>query len=224
MRGVFDEEVDQPREQHDAELTLGNGMLLLLFFGLVLVCGLCFGLGYSVGRRSVQPAAKQQPAEAAAASSPASSSAPKPSATAPAAAPQPAQKDPQPSSDAQPAPAVVVPIAAPAAATQTAKPASQPEVRPAPVAAQPSAPAASNAHPAPTPTASLTVQIAAVSHAEDADVLVGALRKRGYEVNARRESSDNLIHVRIGPFKTRDDANRWRTKLLNDGYNAIIQP
>jgi cell division septation protein DedD len=68
------------------------------------------------------------------------------------------------------------------------------------------------------------VQIAAVSHQEDADVLVGALRKRGYAVSARRDPVDSLIHVRIGPFNDRDEANRWRTKLLNDGYNAMIQP
>jgi cell division septation protein DedD len=70
----------------------------------------------------------------------------------------------------------------------------------------------------------LMVQIAAVAHAEDADMLVGALRKRGYTVTALREPADNLIHVRIGPFYSRDEANRWREKLLDDGYNAIIQP
>ena len=68
------------------------------------------------------------------------------------------------------------------------------------------------------------VQIAAVSHQEDADVLVGALRKRGYAVSARRDPADNLIHVRVGPFNDRDEATRWRMKLLNDGYNAMIQP
>ena len=68
------------------------------------------------------------------------------------------------------------------------------------------------------------VQIAAVSHQEDAEVLTGALRKRGYPVSARRDPADNLIHVRIGPFKTRDEASRWRLKLLDDGYNAMILP
>jgi cell division septation protein DedD len=67
------------------------------------------------------------------------------------------------------------------------------------------------------------VQIAAVSHPEDADVLVGALRKRGYAVTARRDLADSLIHVQIGPFTSRSDANEIRQKLLNDGYNAIIQ-
>jgi DedD protein len=68
------------------------------------------------------------------------------------------------------------------------------------------------------------VQVAAVSHPEDAGVLVNALRKRGYAVNAQRETSDGLIHVRIGPFATHDEANRMCTRLLNDGYNAIVQP
>jgi cell division septation protein DedD len=70
----------------------------------------------------------------------------------------------------------------------------------------------------------LMVQIAAVTNQEDADVLVGALRKRGYAVTTRRESTDGMIHVRIGPFSSRDEADKWRQKLLNDGYNAVVQP
>ena len=71
---------------------------------------------------------------------------------------------------------------------------------------------------------SLMVQIAAVSHPEDAGVLVNALRKHGYAVTARREPADGLIHVQIGPYSNRNDANAVRVKLLNDGYNAIVQP
>jgi cell division septation protein DedD len=67
------------------------------------------------------------------------------------------------------------------------------------------------------------VQIAAVSSPEDADVLMGALRRRGYAVAARRDA-DGMIHVRIGPFSSRDEAEKWKLKLLNDGYNAILQP
>jgi cell division septation protein DedD len=75
------------------------------------------------------------------------------------------------------------------------------------------------------PTAgALMVQIAAVSNQDDAEVLANALRKRGYPVTSHRDAADGMIHVRIGPFGTRDDANKWRMKLLNDGYNAIVQP
>jgi cell division septation protein DedD len=68
------------------------------------------------------------------------------------------------------------------------------------------------------------VQVAAISNVDDARVLVDALRKRGFTVNAVREPADNLIHVRIGPFATRSEANAMSQKLLNDGYNAIVLP
>ena len=68
------------------------------------------------------------------------------------------------------------------------------------------------------------VQIAAVSHPEDADVLVSALRKRGYAVSVHRDPVDALMHVQVGPFASHSDAAVMRQKLLNDGYNAIVQP
>jgi cell division septation protein DedD len=68
------------------------------------------------------------------------------------------------------------------------------------------------------------VQIAAVTHADDANVLVNALRKRGFDATAQRMPSDGLVHVRIGPFATHDEANRMCTRLLNGGYNAMVQP
>jgi cell division septation protein DedD len=68
------------------------------------------------------------------------------------------------------------------------------------------------------------VQIAAVSHPEDAEVLVNALRKRGYAVTVSQDAADSLLHVRVGPFGSRAEALQWRQKLLNDGYNAIVQP
>ena len=77
--------------------------------------------------------------------------------------------------------------------------------------------------PALQPAGSFMVQIAAVSNQEDADVLTNALRKRGYAVSEKREPVDNLIHVRIGPFATPAEANSWKNRLLNDGYNAIVQ-
>src|ERR1051326_2381894 len=36
----------------DTEITLGTGKLLALFFGLVGICALFFGFGYSLGRKS----------------------------------------------------------------------------------------------------------------------------------------------------------------------------
>jgi cell division septation protein DedD len=67
------------------------------------------------------------------------------------------------------------------------------------------------------------VQIAAVSRPEDANVLVSALRQRGYGVVVRSEPQDKLLHVQVGPFANRVQAAAIKEKLLSDGYNAIIK-
>lgn len=67
------------------------------------------------------------------------------------------------------------------------------------------------------------VQVAAVSHQEDADVLVRALKKRGHDVIARQDPADKLIHVQLGPFASRKDAEAMRQTLLTEGYNAIVK-
>ena len=62
-----------------------------------------------------------------------------------------------------------------------------------------------------------------MSHQEDADVLLSALRRRGYAVQGRSEANDKLIHVQLGPFSSRKDAEAMRQKLAGDGYNAFIK-
>src|SRR5271170_2836034 len=42
----------EEEEQTDTEITLGMKSLLGVFFGLVLICRVFFGLGYSLGRGS----------------------------------------------------------------------------------------------------------------------------------------------------------------------------
>jgi cell division septation protein DedD len=228
MNGVFDDqELEQAKPRRDAELTLGAGTLLFLFIGLVLVCGLCFGLGYAVGHRGVQVAIApgQLPSDGEQPPITANGSLAKPSAAPKASTPLPAQDaapvDVSQPSQPQPAAATQQPV------NQAASSSPQPQVRPAlPVETSAPQPAVvSSARQAAAPAATqFMVQIATLSHEEDANVLVGALRRHGYAVSARRDSGDNLIHVRIGPFYSRDEANRWRQKLLNDGYNAMIQP
>ena len=46
-----DYEVEAP-QQRDVELTLGPALLLAIACGLLLLCGLCFGVGYTAGRRN----------------------------------------------------------------------------------------------------------------------------------------------------------------------------
>ncbi len=233
MRGVFDDEEREPvQPSRDTELTLGSGTLLAMFFGLVVICGLFFGLGYALGRHGSgeATAAVQQSATAAQTSLQANGSRSKPSAIVQpvsAASTQSAGADQAPAATSNTNPAASSPATFSKASTGASP--GQPQVQPALAAAanspQPAPPAAAqNVHPALAQTVQLMVQIAAVANPEDGEVLVNALRKRGYTVVARREPADNLIHVRIGPFSSREEANRWRQKLLDDGYNAIVLP
>ena len=43
-------------ESEDTEITLGTGKMLAVFFGLVLLCALFFGMGFSMGKNSVRSA------------------------------------------------------------------------------------------------------------------------------------------------------------------------
>jgi cell division septation protein DedD len=231
MHGVFDDEESRPVERRrDTELTLGPVMLLGLFFVLVLLCGLFFGLGYSAGRRHSADASLPVPQAIADASLPGTASPAKPSA-APQNVPQPPDRTVvslSPSGDAggsQPADAQTA-GSSPGAGSSPSQPVVKPAFPPQPNQVQPApAPPSSQGKGAPAgaPPPTLMVQIAAVSHPEDADVLVGALRKRGYAVTVHRDPTDGLLHVRMGPFKSHDEANRWKQKLLNDGYNALVQ-
>jgi cell division septation protein DedD len=68
------------------------------------------------------------------------------------------------------------------------------------------------------------VQIAAVMHQADAEMLAQALRSNGYAAVVRTEPQDKFLHVQVGPFATRDQAKAMRTRLQGDGYNAFLKP
>jgi DedD protein len=224
-----DGELDPVQEPHrDTELTLSSMTLLAIFFGLVLLCGAFFGIGYTVGHRSA-PAPAAASAPAAPANTPVVVEQPKPSASAENSASQPTSTAP----DSAPASSTPAPIAAPAPAPAPAVVHPTPAApAPQPIAAKPAAKvptaktakAATKTAPAMASSSEIMVQIASVSHQEDADVLVGALRKRGYTVSVQHNLADNMLHVQIGPFPDRTSAYAMRQKLLNDGYNAIVQP
>lgn len=267
MRSFVEEE---ERESTDTEITLGMKSLLGVFFGSVLVCGVFFGFGYSLGRGNARPSATVAAPPPAIAVQPASASdgtvSDETSAandggtagateSAAASSGQPAGGElktiisdsasatPNPASGPQydymatpqgparkPAGAPLRPLAKPRAGIVSAPPAAAdtsttPTPAPALTAAKPalvSVPVAG----APNATADAAptmVQIAAVSHQEDANILVAALRRRGYSVIVRNEPKDSLLHVQIGPFASRDQAKAMRARLLADGYNAILK-
>jgi DedD protein len=184
----------------DVEISLGTGRLLGLFFALVVVCSVFFGLGYTLGR-SIGPTAVQAGSAATTsnASKPAANNAP-----AEAANSTPAndltfyktveQKEPNPQLT--------------------------PAASPAPVAAAPApAPAQETAH-----ASTYVVQVAAVSKKEDAEALAGALRKKNYPVFlASATAGDSLFRVQVGPFSDFKDAEAMRGRLSSDGYTPIVK-
>jgi DedD protein len=193
---------DEPIE-HDREISLGTATILGIFFSLALVCALFFGLGYSMGRKS-QPVAVAAPVTPLAESSSASNSASKPASGNPIPEPVEALAPRSARVPSAPEPKAIPVAPAPRAVVVAEKP-----------AAVPVAAAAS--------TGTLIVQIAAVSHREDADTLINTLQRRGYNVSIRQEPQDKLMHVQIGPFPSRKDADAMRQRLLSDGYNAIVK-
>jgi cell division septation protein DedD len=227
-----DTDLDELHEPADREISLGTSTILAIFFALALLCAIFFAFGYSLGRRSVPSA----PAAPEAASS-LTSNAPKPSPGSPSAASKPETADATaPASaepDTEPAPSSPTAPTAPTAptsktvaltpVTSTTEPSARPSAKAAALTTRPS-PAPAIAPPAAPATAgSALVQVAAVSHPEDADVLLSALKKRGYSVSIRHEPQDKLLHVQIGPFASKKDAEAMRQKLLADGYNAIVK-
>jgi DedD protein len=61
-----------------------------------------------------------------------------------------------------------------------------------------------------------------MSHQEDADVVAVDLKRRGYAVAIRHEPQDKLLHVQIGPFASKKEADAMRQRLQTDGYNNAI--
>jgi DedD protein len=230
QRGIGSGEFEPIEERRDTELTLGPVGLTAIGLGLVLLCGLCFGLGYAAGRRgpgqamaaSAQPAAGQSmPSQAGGLlSKPAAASAVP---TAPPAVADMEQLTPAEGGQAGNALTSYAP-----AGNSPAPDSGQLLVRPALTqqggAAQPATAASPQVQPALPQAAALMVEVAALSRVDDAKALVTALRQRGYAVTARREPVDSLIHVQVGPFANRNDANAMCQRLLGDGYNAIVQP
>jgi cell division septation protein DedD len=109
--------------------------------------------------------------------------------------------------------------------------AAQPAPKPAnPAAAKPPASAKPVVKPTETPppaagvSGNFMVQVAAISSQDLADIELEALKKKGYNVVARRIPQDNYLHVQVGPFANRKDAEAMRDRIIADGFNAIIKP
>ena len=205
---------DEQALENDREISLGMPTILGIFFAIALVCACFFGFGYSLGRKSVPSAAVAVEAAPGLGSGAAKPAAGSPAAT-PAAAPI------APAGDLPPS-AVIVPNGPAPATPPAAKTAASPAdglIAGDKIPAAPPQPAAGAAQPA----TSFMVQVAAVSSQDVADIELAALKKDGYAVVVRHEPQDQLLHIQIGPFATRKDAEAMRQRVLADGFNAIVK-
>ena len=53
--------------------------------------------------------------------------------------------------------------------------------------------------------------------------MVSALKRHGYNVAISHDPQDSLLHLEVGPFASRKDAEAMRQHLLQEGYNASVQ-
>jgi len=167
---------------------------LSLFFGVVLMAGIFFSGGYHMGHSAGLTQAVAGAPAPVTASSPA----------------YPAKEKPAAALEAAPEAAEPMQSAAEPIVTENAA-AVAPPVK---VAKSGKAEAA---------TGTFTVQVAAVRHQEDAEALLGALRKKEYPVFLASANSDSLFHVQVGPFSNQKEAESMRARLSGDGYNAIVK-
>jgi cell division septation protein DedD len=192
----------------DTEITLSTAKMLALFFGLVALCAVFFGLGFSLGRGAARSTmAADQPSTQGTAPTLRPSAMKSGGAQA-----QPGegmtfykaveQKDANPqlsASDSNPAPT-----------KDAAKDATDPSKPPDPMTI-----AAGSGY---------FVQVAAVSKPDDAQALVDALKKKQYAAfTSNASSSDKFFHVQVGPFGDIKDAEATKAKLISDGYNPILK-
>ena len=185
------------QDSEDTEITLGTGKMLALFFGLVILCAVFFGMGYSMGRSATKSNAELLP-------SPSTSRPARLSPSAPQATSGPVT---QPQTDSKLAEPQQTATDSGATANSTTTSTSD--------QAAPLSP--------PQPTAGYFVQVAAVSKQEDAQALVESLKGRQYEAFIADATPDKLFHVQVGPFADVKEAESMRVRLVNDGYNPILK-
>ena len=182
----------------DTEITLGTGKMLALFFGLVILCAIFFGMGFTMGKSSVRSAPELLP-------SPSTSSPRTPAASRNTAAPSSA---PESHATEQSQPATPAGSGTASASNQSA------------ASSVPDQPAASIPG---QQSQAYYVQVAAVSKQEDAEALVESLKGRQYSAFIASPGSDKLFHVQVGPFSDVKQAEDTRAKLVSDGYNPILK-
>ncbi len=211
--------------RHDSgEKGLSAGVLAVVFLLLVGVCAVFFSLGFLVGYS--EQSSKAEPLTERVTTS--GVIPPTVNSTAPEAAGKSAWGK-KSSSNAAPGPTSAVSRASPPVKTlspplKLSAGASVPaRTTPSQHPWAPSAAAATNGE----VRVGFTVQVDALRGRQDADAVVKILKTRGYPVflvtPEYANAGDNLYRVQVGPFSTREDAERVRAKLSDEGFKPFIK-
>ncbi len=195
------------------ELVLENRQVVTIFFAIVILCGVFFGLGYIVGRNTMGYIPPAEPGLAAegkkSAINPGGGEAKKEETAGPSASDLTYQK----TLEGKTAPAQLE--TPPAAAASPGTAASSPP-QPAP---------SGGAMPQPTAASGevISLQVAALSKKEDAEALVGLLKKKGLPATLTTSPSDRLLRVQVGPFGSIKEAEEARSRLEQEGFRPITK-
>jgi len=223
---------------------LSTGHLLFVFLVGVAVCAVFFSLGFLVGynERSLKEVLVGEPVGPPPAVPPIVSTPPGGTPNAPPETLLPPPGTPAgasmvPGPGAGPGGAPLTPEAAKLATTAapagaTAAPTAPPPT-PAPPVAELRKPVATGTT-APGPAVpggelgvGITLQVAASRSREDADRMVEILKGRGYPVFVvtpeYANAADNLYRVQVGPFRSMDEAQKVRAKLVEEGLKPFIR-
>jgi len=222
------------REEEEFELVLGNKQLLSLFFLVVVLFGVFFSFGYTVGysrgensgtaqigssEPTAEPSEQVQLPDALLQDAPrstepaAKAESPAAKTESPAAAPPaPAKESPKP----RPVQETARPTPPPPA--QTSTPAKTAPAKTAPVSAPVQrAPASGQAV-----TAAIHLQISAVRVRRDAEVYVEQLRAKGHPA-AVSDQGDGWFRVVVGPFNGDAEAQAYQGRLRQEGVDSLLR-
>lgn len=225
--------MDTQYETEGGNSGLSTGHLLFVFLVGVAVCAVFFSLGFLVGynERSLKEVLVSERVTS-------------PPVIPPTVVPVPGGAPNAAKETSSPTPGAVLPPTSPVAtpgsgAPPTAEIQPMTTTGPAPVSppaagASPPKPPAAAGTLANGPAASggelvvgITLQVAASRSREDAEKMVGILKTRGYPVFVvtpeYANAKDNLYRVQVGPFRSSDEAEKVRVKLVQEGLKPFIR-
>lgn len=197
--------------------------LIVLFLGIVLLCGVFFTLGYVIGHNQYDGAVHA--AEAPESSAPVIHKASKPAASdnTSATTPGPANSEwdfysKNASNQLEPAErpsSLAVPTAAPAN-KETSPPT-------APTETAKAIPVSARFQPPRMLKGSMVLQIAAVTHQSDAVAMADALQRKKFAAFVLAPSGDNFYRVQVGPYRDQRSAESAQKALERAGFKSIIK-